>query len=148
MLRYFLALLYIQCHQYYSICLEYSLDNFYWKGKIQTNFYLFENPKEIIFSVDFHVSCFQKLLQIGKDHSQSTEESNPVNIISVKYKREKSVKWLLRVVLMECCLLLRISNVTKYSRMDQVKFFNGCLPQILLGPFVYTLSQMLTLLSL
>ena len=57
-------------------------------------------------------------------------------------------------------------NGTKYSRMDQVKFvedslykiwrdtvflsrpypfkfFKGCLPQILLGPFVNTLSQML-----
>ena len=26
--------------------------------------------------------------------------------------------------------------------MDQVKFFKGCLPQILLGPFLNTLSQM------
>ena len=28
----------------------------------------------------------------------------------------------------------------KYSRMNQVKFFKGCLPQILLGPFLNTLS--------
>ena len=27
------------------------------------------------------------------------------------------------------------TNGTKYSRMDRVKFFKGCLPQILLGPF-------------
>ena len=27
---------------------------------------------------------------------------------------------------------------TKYSRMDQVKFSKGCLPQILLGPFLNT----------
>ena len=27
---------------------------------------------------------------------------------------------------------------TKYSRMDQVKFCIGCLPQILLGPFLNT----------
>ena len=27
---------------------------------------------------------------------------------------------------------------TKYSRMDQVKFFKVCLPQILLGPFLNT----------
>ena len=26
--------------------------------------------------------------------------------------------------------------------MDQVKFFKGCLPQILLGPFLNTLSHM------
>ena len=31
---------------------------------------------------------------------------------------------------------------TKYSRMDQVKFFKGCLPQILLGPFLNTLSHL------
>ena len=30
----------------------------------------------------------------------------------------------------------------KPSRMDQVKFFKGCLPQILLGPFLNTLSHM------
>ena len=30
---------------------------------------------------------------------------------------------------------------TKYSRMDQVKFFKGCLPQILLGPFLNILSH-------
>ena len=28
---------------------------------------------------------------------------------------------------------------TKYSRMDQVKLFKGCLPQILLGPLLCTL---------
>ena len=28
---------------------------------------------------------------------------------------------------------------TKYSRMGQVKFFKGCLSQILLGPFLNTL---------
>ena len=33
------------------------------------------------------------------------------------------------------------TNRTKYSRMDQVKFFKSCLPQILLGPFLNTLSQ-------
>ena len=37
-------------------------------------------------------------------------------------------------------------TIVKYSRMDQVrpyllKFFKGCLPQILLGPFLNTLSQ-------
>ena len=31
---------------------------------------------------------------------------------------------------------------TKYSRMDQVKFFKGCLPQILLGPFLNIFSHM------
>ena len=28
---------------------------------------------------------------------------------------------------------------TNYLRMDQVEFFKGCLPQILLGPFLDTL---------
>ena len=32
-------------------------------------------------------------------------------------------------------------NETKYSRMDQVKLSKDCLPQILLGPFLNTLSQ-------
>ena len=40
------------------------------------------------------------------------------------------------------------ANGTKFSGMDQVKFFKGCLPQILLGPFLNTLSQMLILLLL
>ena len=31
---------------------------------------------------------------------------------------------------------------TNYSRMDQVKFFKSCLPQILLGPFLNTLSHL------
>ena len=50
------------------------------------------------------------------------------------------------------------ANGTKYSRIDYVKFvedslcsgrpyhfkfFNGCLPQILLGPFLNTLSQII-----
>ena len=39
------------------------------------------------------------------------------------------------------------SNGTKYSRMEQVNFvedkcFKGCLPQILLDPFLNTLTQM------
>ena len=29
-------------------------------------------------------------------------------------------------------------TATKYSRTDQVKFFTGCLSQILLGPFLNT----------
>ena len=35
---------------------------------------------------------------------------------------------------------------TEYSRIDQVNFFKGCLPQILLGPFLNTLSHMLHVL--
>ena len=34
---------------------------------------------------------------------------------------------------------------TKSSRMDQVKVFKGCLPQISLGPFLNTLSPLLVL---
>ena len=34
-----------------------------------------------------------------------------------------------------------LSNGIKYSRMDHVNFFKGCLPQILLDPFLNTLSQ-------
>ena len=30
---------------------------------------------------------------------------------------------------------------TRFSRMDQVKFFKGCLAQILLGPFLNTMSH-------
>ena len=53
-------------------------------------------------------------------------------------------------------IIAAVINGTKYSRMDQVKFledslclgrpyrfksFKGCLPQISLGPFLNTLSQ-------
>ena len=44
------------------------------------------------------------------------------------------------------CLIKRLNikrlNGTKYSRMDQVKFFKGCFPQFLLGPFLNTWFQM------
>ena len=33
------------------------------------------------------------------------------------------------------------ANKSKYSRVDQVKFFKGCLPQILFGSLLNTLSQ-------
>ena len=36
----------------------------------------------------------------------------------------------------------RVINESRYSRMDQVKFFKGSLPQILLGQFLNTLTQM------
>ena len=32
---------------------------------------------------------------------------------------------------------------TRYSRIDQVKFFKGCLPQMLLGPFLDILFHLL-----
>ena len=32
-------------------------------------------------------------------------------------------------------------SIERYSRMDQTTFFKGCLPQILLGPFLNTLSH-------
>ena len=35
--------------------------------------------------------------------------------------------------------LKQFTYVTKYSTMDQVKFFKGCLPQILLGPLFKSL---------
>ena len=37
---------------------------------------------------------------------------------------------------------------TKYSRMDQVKFFKGCFPQILLGRFLNTVSHIFFKISL
>ena len=37
--------------------------------------------------------------------------------------------------------VFRPGERTKYSWMDQAKFFKGYLPQILLGPFLNTLSQ-------
>ena len=40
----------------------------------------------------------------------------------------------------------RSINGSRYSRMGQVKFFKGCLPQILLGQFSNTLTQMMLLL--
>ena len=38
---------------------------------------------------------------------------------------------------------LTMTIETKYSRMDQTRFFKGCLPQILLGPFLNTWTQLL-----
>ena len=40
-----------------------------------------------------------------------------------------------------CALFSAWTNGKKYSRMDQVKLFKGCLPQIFLGPFLGTLSK-------
>ena len=37
-------------------------------------------------------------------------------------------------------------NGTKYSRMEQIKIFKGCLPKISLGPFLKTLSQIVVTL--
>ena len=42
--------------------------------------------------------------------------------------------------------VIESENILKartYSRMDQVKFFKGCLPQFLLGPFLNTLTQII-----
>ena len=36
---------------------------------------------------------------------------------------------------------ITISYGTKYSRVDQVKFFKDCLPKILLGPLLNTVSH-------
>ena len=36
-----------------------------------------------------------------------------------------------------------LKNGSRYSRIVQVKYFKGCLPQILLGSFLNTLTQML-----
>ena len=33
---------------------------------------------------------------------------------------------------------------SSYSRIDQARFFKGCLPQMLLGPFLNTLTHMFT----
>ena len=35
---------------------------------------------------------------------------------------------------------------SRYSRIDQVNFFNGCLSQILIGPFLNSLTHMLVFL--
>ena len=36
-----------------------------------------------------------------------------------------------------------LKNGSMYSRMEQVKFFKACLPQILQGPFLNILSQII-----
>ena len=41
-----------------------------------------------------------------------------------------------------CDISITILNGTKYSRMDQAKFFKGSLPQILLVTLLNTLTQM------
>ena len=40
-------------------------------------------------------------------------------------------------------VLLRTLYEAKYSRINQVKFFKGRLPQILIGPFMNTLAHMM-----
>ena len=40
-------------------------------------------------------------------------------------------------------ILVLLRNKTIYSRMDQVNFFTGCVPKILFGPFLNTLTQIL-----
>ena len=43
----------------------------------------------------------------------------------------------------ETQILKCITNGTKYSRMEQVKFFKGCLPKMSPGPFLNNLSQII-----
>ena len=45
------------------------------------------------------------------------------------------------IKLFSVCIFL-CKYESKYSRMEQVKFFKGCLPQVLLGPFLNTLPHM------
>ena len=52
---------------------------------------------------------------------------------------------LITVILTKNILIL--INGSRYSRMDQVKFFKGCLPQILLGPFLNTSTQIKIVLN-
>ena len=52
---------------------------------------------------------------------------------------------LITVILAKNILIL--INGSRYSRMDQVKFFKGCLPQILLGPFLNTSTQIKIVLN-
>lgn len=40
-------------------------------------------------------------------------------------------------------VLTRVEYETKYSRIDQINVFTGCLPQFLLGPFLITLSHIM-----
>ena len=52
----------------------------------------------------------------------------------------------------EVFVISKIKNIvpwtygTKYSRIDQVKVFKGCLPQILLGLILNTLSHMVLMI--
>ena len=60
-------------------------------------------------------------------------------IVSPAYQIMKAIEIFCRL---SCNFFHATQNIrAKYSRMDEVKFFKGCLPQLLLGPFLNTLSH-------
>ena len=75
----------------------------------------------------FYLQCWFAISEIIKYHNSS------VSVIFLAHK-----------YFLVCSFLSCISTPvywTKYSRMDQVEFFKGCLPQISFGPFLNTLSH-------
>ena len=70
------------------------------------------------------------------------------SFLGSKLDFDKHIKGILDTTKKSIDLICKLRNFlsrssrTKYSKMDQVKYFKGCLPQILLGPFLNTLSHL------
>ena len=77
-----------------------------------------------------------------------TEETNHESVPAAQTYVRTSPTWIVE----PCVYFLSIYFIIRfdwqsvfranYSKMDQVKFFKGCLPQILFGPFLNTLSHL------
>ena len=78
----------------------------------------------------------------------SPKESNLQDlVIRLQEGKSKEIKNLVKIaVVTQYHVTTSLNEIygTKNSRMDQVIFFKGCLPQILLGPFLNTFSHMFT----
>ena len=55
----------------------------------------------------------------------------------IKYSRMNQVKFV------EYSLEIILSDMICFNRRDQLKFFRGCIPQILLGLFLNTLFEII-----
>ena len=98
--------------------------------------------------------CYSPFLPATLFKKRLLRRCFPVNfaeLLWISFLQETSWWLLLKVLWRFLRPWSRETYETKCSRMDQVKFvedkkllkfFNGCLPQILLGPFLDTLSHM------
>ena len=93
-------------------------------------------------------SCSFQLCNIGKIQTWHSLEaySRPHQTSMIElYFAKIAIKSSVRLGSWSASLISSTSrkrDESKYSRMNQVKFFKDCLPQILLGPFLNTLPQM------
>ena len=91
-------------------------------------------------------SAWQTLHKISENTGKDKLERKPIfwYILRRRSKGFSPYPKLLKRWCMKLEIWYKITKtyVTLYSKMDQIKFFKGCLPHILLGQFLNALSHM------